>query len=668
MVNSPHWTKYPTLHCCLSSDIPAMRAQYPQIAEQREWPEWLPDWYPTVPPAAQTVPPAEDRVSPGADRGLLQDISGNVDKFNVRQAKTLYVSPSANRMVKRKLKGIHLFMITVNGTIGTGLYWRGGQILELAGPLAAILSFLVVGLLCWAVMQCITEMLCIWPIPGALSVYVTEFVDPELGIAVGIAYWFTYSVSFGALIATLAAEMDFWPWAEGSKLIDGLVYTLVPVILVLINLAGLELYGPFEVVSGTIKIACLAVIIVFLILINVGVGSGGYLGTQKLPPSPMKYDSDAAGNWVIAFLMCLSIATFAYVGVEIVAASALESAPYTKLARTESDNNKIKSTQSRRSNDTLIGNTIKFSARHISFLATVAYSVSGLLVSFDIEWNHCSLPRLSWIEGTRDCVPSSLETRRNTTASAFVTIAAESRIPHLANIFNVFLVFTCITCAGTNLYVASRTLFGLTSRLDGGKGQRLHLRILAWFGRTNPRKVPMRATVFSAVAFCWVPFLQLRGGTSTKTPIGMFVEILAQMGSVPVVIVWACETLAFIRYYHCIKLHRSELEKKSIPQVRRFYKADYNDYPYRGPLQPYLAYFAFAGCLFILIVANGASLWGGFYRFPFLSSYLFVLVFIGVWILLKILRGGKWSVVDLNNPDKVVRKIKNLHAVRMAAA
>lgn len=81
-------------------------------------------------------------------------------------------------------------MITINATLGTGLYWRGGQILELGGPLAVLLSFLLVGILAWGVMQCITEMLCIWPVPGALSIYVGEFVDEELGIAVGIAYWY----------------------------------------------------------------------------------------------------------------------------------------------------------------------------------------------------------------------------------------------------------------------------------------------------------------------------------------------------------------------------------------------------------------------------------------------------------------------------------------------
>ncbi|KAJ0309444.1 hypothetical protein COL5a_001615 [Colletotrichum fioriniae] len=93
------------------------------------------------------------------------------------------------KTVRRELHGIQLFMITINGTLGTGLYGRTGQILELGGPVAVILSFFLVGSLAWAVMQCITELLCIWPIPGALSVYVAEFVDNELGIAVGVAYW-----------------------------------------------------------------------------------------------------------------------------------------------------------------------------------------------------------------------------------------------------------------------------------------------------------------------------------------------------------------------------------------------------------------------------------------------------------------------------------------------
>lgn len=80
-------------------------------------------------------------------------------------------------------------MITINGVLGVGMYVRGGLILRLGGPLAVLFSFSLVGFLAWAVMQCLTEMLCIWPISGALMVFVEAFVDKELGITVGVAYW-----------------------------------------------------------------------------------------------------------------------------------------------------------------------------------------------------------------------------------------------------------------------------------------------------------------------------------------------------------------------------------------------------------------------------------------------------------------------------------------------
>lgn len=204
--------------------------------------------------------------------------------------------------------------------------------------------------------------------------------------------------------------------------------------------------------------------------------------------------------------MSLSISAFAYVGVEIVAASALEA----KWPKTKRQGGPAQAS----SPETLIGGTVKFSAIYLSVLVGVAYTLSGMLVALNIEKEDCALPRLSWVNQTRPCPATE-------TSSAFVVIAGRSGVFRLDHVFNVFLIFTALTCANTNLYVASRSLFGLTSRLDGGAGQSWVLRALAWFGRTNNRKVPLRAMVFSALAFWWVPFLQISGGTSTSTPIGM---------------------------------------------------------------------------------------------------------------------------------------------------
>lgn len=216
--------------------------------------------------------------------------------------------------------------------------------------------------------------------------------------------------------------------------------------------------------------------------------------------------------------MSISIATFAYVGVEIVAASALE-VQWPRRVKTDLSS-------SSRSNDTLIGNTVKFSAIWISVMATLAYTLTSVLATLEISWDDCQLPRLSWVTSTQCSSPSTTVNATETgigekTSSVFVAIASRSQIPHLGDIFNLFLVFTCLSCASTNLYVASRALFGLTSRLDDGPHQPWYLRAMAYFGKTDNHSVPRRAMIFSAFAFWWVPFLQLRAGTGTDNPIGM---------------------------------------------------------------------------------------------------------------------------------------------------
>ena len=211
--------------------------------------------------------------------------------------------------------------------------------------------------------------------------------------------------------------------------------------------------------------------------------------------------------------MSISVATFAYVGIEVIAACALEA----RWPSESTDGHANPGTG--RPNGNLIGKTVKFSAIFISILATAAYTLGGVLGTLDISRDDSQLPRLSWL-GTNQT------TQNTTTNSSFVLIAAESKIQHLADIFNVFLVFTCLSCAGTNLYIASRTLFGLASRLEGGsRGKRGYfLRIVAWFGKTNSHNVPLRAMIFSAVAFWWVPFLQLIGGghSSVNTVMNSF--------------------------------------------------------------------------------------------------------------------------------------------------
>ena len=80
-------------------------------------------------------------------------------------------------------------MITISAVLNVGFYVRTGTILRVAGPLALFLSFALLTFFAWGVMQCITEMVSIWPVPGALVEFVRCFVDEDLALTVGVAYW-----------------------------------------------------------------------------------------------------------------------------------------------------------------------------------------------------------------------------------------------------------------------------------------------------------------------------------------------------------------------------------------------------------------------------------------------------------------------------------------------
>lgn len=120
------------------------------------------------------------------------------------------------------------------------------------------------------------------------------------------------------------------------------------------------------------------------------------------------------------------------------------------------------------------------------------------------------------------------------------------------------------------------------------------------------------------------------------------------MSTGTVIIVWAVNCWAFIRFYHwwvwlvghygrllsryfdywwwdipiSIYKHRKVLEREEIPLVRRWDRDNYRDYPYRSHGQPALAYLALAGCIFMLVVSEGSMLWKEFDAPPFLSAYL----------------------------------------------
>ena len=203
----------------------------------------------------------------------------------------------------------------------------------------------------------------------------------------------------------------------------------------------------------------------------------------------------------------LSLAAFAFVGVEIPAATAIEARISPNLAGTGEP----------------VDRSVKFSAIWVSVIVGSFYILGSLLLSFDVRWNDPQLPRLSWLPASittgNNILGSESSTKKST--SAFVIAANNSAISGhygLANFINVCILITALTAANTTLYVASRTLFSLTKGIEANSGSPWITRFLSFFGRTNHRRVPMRALAASC-CFCWVPFLYLSKSNAPGTNI-----------------------------------------------------------------------------------------------------------------------------------------------------
>ncbi|KAG1225069.1 hypothetical protein G6F68_020002 [Rhizopus microsporus] len=65
--------------------------------------------------------------------------------------------------LQRGLKARHLTMISLGGTIGTGLFLASGSSVAEAGPGGALIAYTLIGTMVFFVMECLGEMVYLYP-------------------------------------------------------------------------------------------------------------------------------------------------------------------------------------------------------------------------------------------------------------------------------------------------------------------------------------------------------------------------------------------------------------------------------------------------------------------------------------------------------------------------
>jgi yeast amino acid transporter len=109
---------------------------------------------------------------------------------------------TAQSPLHRRLKGRHLQMIAIGGSIGTplirlvqlvpinrptgtGLFVGSGQALARGGPGSVLIAFSIVGAMLFCTVQALGELATLYPVAGSFSAYATRFLCPSWGYAMG---------------------------------------------------------------------------------------------------------------------------------------------------------------------------------------------------------------------------------------------------------------------------------------------------------------------------------------------------------------------------------------------------------------------------------------------------------------------------------------------------
>ena len=104
-----------------------------------------------------------------------------------------------------KLRSRHVTMITLGGIIGASLFVGSGNIVRAVGP-AAVLSYLIGGLLVFLAMRMLGEMAAARPVVGSFMEYARE------GLGDWAAYIVGWLVMYSGGLGSVAAVMivDYW--------------------------------------------------------------------------------------------------------------------------------------------------------------------------------------------------------------------------------------------------------------------------------------------------------------------------------------------------------------------------------------------------------------------------------------------------------------------------
>lgn len=423
--------------------------------------------------------------------------------------------------VQRNLKGRHLAMIALGGTIGTGLFVGSGNALATGGPVGTWLGYIIMGVVVYSMMIALGEMATLFPVAGGFTHYATRFVDPAMGFALGLNYWYSYAITLPTELTAAALVISYW----NDVINPGVWITILFVAIVIVNFLGVGIYGEAEFWFSMMKVIAIVGLIILGIVLDAGGGPnhdpiGFRYWRNPGPFAQQSIDMGAGyipGSWgqFLAFWNVFLQAAFSYLGTEIIAVTVGEAA-----------NPRVQ-----------VPKAIKRVFFRILFFYVLGIWVISVLVPYDD--------------------PTLLGNIGGSTASAspFVIAINNAGIKGLPSVINAVILIAAWSAGNSDLYASSRTLYALALE---GKMPRI-------FKRCTKAGLPVYALALTAL-FGFLAYLNVRPGTTVTV-----FNWLYNISSITGLITWAVILGSYLKFYYGLK--RQGLSRDELP-----YKAPFQPY------------------------------------------------------------------------------------------
>lgn len=353
-------------------------------------------------------------------------------------------SASSPTELKRSLKARHLMMISLGGTIGTGLFLASGGAIHSAGPGGALVAYAIIGIMVYYLMTSLAEMAAFMPVAGSFRVYASKFVDPSFGFAIGWNYWYNWAITIAAELAAVVLIMKFW-FPDSPSIIWSAIALIT---MFLINYMSVKGFGETEFWFAMIKVVTVVIFLITGVLIILGIMGGN---------DPIGFSNFTMGEGPFngGFFTILGVfmaAGFSFQGTELLGVTAGESEDPEKN----------------------IPKAIRSVFWRIILFYILAIFVIGMIIPFT----------------------DSRLLSEDVAVSPFTLVFERAGLAFAASIMNAIILSSVLSAGNSGMYASTRMLWDLAR---DGKAPK-------FLGKLDKRGVPVNALIVTSLVGC-VAFL-----------------------------------------------------------------------------------------------------------------------------------------------------------------